>query len=178
MRTSWASSTSWSRSPPAARTAIPTPRRRSCATPSAGTCANCGRWAPTRSSRIAIASSASSAPSPSRRLRRSGSASARFGRARSLPLLQVSRDHRDELVGLEESPVPVSVGGEQLLLLHLLDGLAALEAPRDQRDDLVQPVAELLHVRDGRDRAVAGNDLRVRWDLRKYLVDRRDHSAH
>src|SRR5690348_2194163 len=172
MHTSWASSTSWWKKRPAARTGTRTRPPGTCARRCGGTCATSASWVPTRSSRTATASSASSAPSPSPHPPRS------VEWRRSLLLLQVPSYHGDELVGFHEAAVPVVVRREQLLLLHLLDGLSALQPARDQRDDLVEAVPVLLEVGDRLQRAVSGDDLRVGRDLRQHLVDRPDEAAH
>src|SRR5205807_4138658 len=157
---------------PAARTAIPMRPRRSCERRCGVTCVSCVRWGPTNSSTIATGSSASWGRSRSRPRRLPSD-----WRRSLLLLLQFLRDHRDVLVRLEWAAVPVLVGGEQLFLLHLLDRLAALQAARDERDDFVQPAAELLQIGGRREGPMAGDDLRVRRDLRQELVDGADHPS-
>jgi membrane associated rhomboid family serine protease len=85
---------------------------------------------------------------------------------------QLFVDGLDEVFGLDEALAEVGVLGERLGLLNLLERLLLLHLGLDEAHAVAQRGGELLHVVDGRERPVPGDDLHPGRQLGGDLLDR------
>jgi hypothetical protein len=76
----------------------------------------------------------------------------------------------DEFVGVEEPSRSLRLGRQDLFLLHLFDRLVLLDRLLHRCRGFLQHLRKLVHVIQIRERAMPGNDLHVRRQLRRNFI--------